>query len=269
MLRLTLFLTAAALLLVAGCIAPLGGYYGDYGGYGGYGGYNYYGGYPSYPGQLSYGYPYPAPLYGYSGGYAGDDGMVFYPPEPVAINPPIDYQVPVYPPGTDPTVSGPQPPHWGWQASRQLDYPRRHRYHNHQGDPFNPPPETEHSFIPGADPPNGSVAGPHRRQWLGGDPRANHHQRLQSPRHQDSQRVQRAHPPSFPFGQPQHMADQQHRMRAPMARSTMPPPMARPNPTPSLRGPRPGGNPPRQASTHAPQAQNRQSRQKRPGQGSQ
>lgn len=269
MLRLTFFLTAAALLLVAGCIAPLGGYYGDYGGYGGYGGYNYYGGYPSYPGQLSYGYPYPAPLYGYSGGYAGDDGMVFYPPEPVAINPPIDYQVPVYPPGTDPTVSDPQPPHWGWQARRQLDYPRRHRYHNHQGDPFNPPPETEHSFIPGADPPNGSVAGPHRRQWLRGDPRANHHQRLQSPRHQDPQRVQRAHPPSFPFGQPQHMANQQHRMRAPMARSTMPPPMARPNPTPSLRGPRPGGNPPRQASTHAPQAQNRQSRQKRPGQGSQ
>jgi hypothetical protein len=262
MLRLKFFLTAAALLLVAGCVVPMGG------SYAGYGGYDYYGDYPTYPSYVSYEYPFPVPYYGYPGEYTGDDAVVAYPPEPVAFNPPIDYQTPVYPPGTDATVSDPQPPYWRWQAHRQTHYHRRHHYRNHQEGPYSIPPETNPSVISGTDPPNRTVARPHRRHRLWGDHRANR-QRFQSLRREGPQRVQRAHPQSFPFGQRPHMANQQRRMRTPLGRSTMSAPMAKSNPTPSMRVPRFRGNTARQASAPTPHSQSRKHRQKRRSPGSQ
>jgi hypothetical protein len=260
--RLKFLLTAAALLLVAGCVVPVGGYNG------GYGGYDDYGDYSAYPSNPSYEYPYPAPYYSYPGEYTGEDAMVPYPPEPVVTDPPVDYQTPVYPPGNDPTVSAPQSPYWRWQARRQARHHRRHRYRNHQEGPFNPPHETDPSVFPGTDPPDSTVARPHRRQRGWGKHRANRH-RSRFARRQDPRRRQFANHQRFHSRQRPHLANQQRRIRAPQARSTMSRPLARSKPRHIMRAPRPMGKTVRREPRRAPQAQGRKPRQKRSRQGSQ
>jgi hypothetical protein len=261
--RLKFFLTTAALLLVAGCVVPVGGYNG------GYGGHDYYGNNSAYPGDPSYEYPYPAPYYGYPGGeYTGDDAMVYYPPEPGATNPPVDYQTPVYPPGTDPAVSDPQSPYWRWQSRRQVRYHRRHRYRNHQEGPSNTPPETDPSITPGTDPPDTTIARPHRRQRVWGKHRANRH-RSRFARRQGPRRRQFADHQRFPSRPRPHLANQHRRRRAPQANSTMSRPLARSKPRHIMRAPRPMGNTVRRAPRRAPQAQGRKPRQKRSRSGSQ
>ncbi|MFZ2089421.1 MAG: hypothetical protein WAU47_12680, partial [Desulfobaccales bacterium] len=64
----------AALLLAAGCVAPVSGYYGGYGDGGNSGYYDPSSGY----GYGGYGYSSPVPTYGYSYGYPGGNATTVY-----------------------------------------------------------------------------------------------------------------------------------------------------------------------------------------------
>lgn len=265
MVRLKFLGMAAALLILAGCAIPVGGYYGGYPGtYGGYPSTN--GGYPSVsPYGYSSGYPSGAVVpYGYSGVdpyYGYQQGAVASAP-PTVINNHIP--VPVNPNGTD--VTGTTSTYGNWQT-----YRRRYRDQNNQTTtttttPSVTPSTTGSTVNSGTDTGNNSVANlsPWQQRW------ANRLSNLQGTQvtPQVTQGAQIANSQGTTYRTRQRMATQQgmatQQMGTPLTGSTMTRPMARPNVgTAVTAAPRQTGNTAVRTIQRAPQARQLSTGQKR------
>jgi len=126
MFRLKYFGAAAALIVLAGCGMPLGGYGGYGGGYGGYGGNGYSGGGSPY-GAAPYGAsPYGAAPYGAAPyGYSGAEAYGGYPvAPPTVVNNHIPVPVPMDPNATTST--------YGTYGSNEDSYAYGRRRHGRQ-----------------------------------------------------------------------------------------------------------------------------------------
>ncbi len=176
---------------------------------------------------------------------------------------------------TDPTRSGRNSPYWRQQARRH------HRRHHRNGNNPEDPSGTDPTLTRSTDPAERARAGLNGRQGQWTDRRANRQgsrfsqqQGLQGnqrynrqgsrfSQRQATQRGQLANSRGFRSGQRPQMANQQRRMRAPMAGQTMSRPMTRQNRAPTMAARRPTGNTAMRSARTAPRAQRSGNNQKK------
>ena len=263
---------AAALLLAAGCLAPMNGYYGGYGGNGGYDGYSDggYAGYNNYP-AYGYGYSCPAPYSGYSYGYPGCNTSTVYRYNTVVYPQSTGYQQPAYYPGNSgAVVNNPQYPHWRRRQAQPQNYQQGPYQHTHQGNPANNSGQSSLGPTPGHAPGSGSAnhaaTGPrhrYRNDQVSGP-------QTQAPFVRPGHRQQAVNAPGLTAA-PSQQGPRPQAMQASSPGPVMHRPMAQtsPRPAPAMAASRPVAGGSGGSSQRAPQGQGRQGNQKRGGQGSQ
>jgi hypothetical protein len=259
---------AAALLLAAGCMAPVNGYYGGYGGYDGY----YDGGYAGYNNYSAYGYgsSCPTPIYGSSYGYPGYNTSTVYKYNTVVIPQSTGYQQPAHYHGNrGAVVNNPQDPRWRRRQAQTQNYQRGPYHLGHQGNPANNSGQSSLGPAPG------QASGPGFGNHAGTGPRHRYrNNQVSGPQTQPSfvrpghRQHQAVNAPGLTAA-PSHQGPRPQAMQASSPGPVMNRPMAQPSPRPAMSASRPTAGGPSGSPPRAPQGQGRQAHQKRGGQGSQ